>query len=180
MRKVELVNTYMYEDFVSESEGEFLKNWILENEQYLVPNQIGPYRKFKRLHKLEEEVGGVPQLFDDLKEKIIELEGLEDIMIPLHNPMYASDWIGVQWDNAFVEEHVDGNGPDDRFYTRRYNLLVSLPNEGGLPIYGGEILDIKERSLWMCEAGLVKHSSTPNVGSRPRINVSFAFTLPIR
>jgi hypothetical protein len=72
---------------------------------------------------------------------------------------------------------MDDNGEDDRYYTRRYNILVSLPTEGGNPIYGGEILNVKELMLWRCDAGLVEHSSVPNKGDRLRINLSFGFLM---
>ncbi len=53
-----------------------------------------------------------------------------------------------------------------------------MPNEGGQPIYDGEILDVGERALWMCEASLVKHASVINQGSRMRLNISYGFYVP--
>jgi hypothetical protein len=53
-----------------------------------------------------------------------------------------------------------------------------MPNSGGQPIYGDDVLDVKERVLWMCEASLVKHSSVINEGSRMRLNISYGFYIP--
>jgi hypothetical protein len=83
-----------------------------------------------------------------------------------------------QKETGFVEPHMDYNGPDDRYYTRRYNILISLPEEGGHPIYGNKVLKVKERMIWRCDAGLVVHSSIPNKGERVRINLSFGFLMP--
>jgi len=40
------------------------------------------------------------------------------------------------------------------------------------------VLDVSERTLWRCDAGIIIHSSVPNVGPRPRINISYGFLMP--
>jgi hypothetical protein len=55
--------------------------------------------------------------------------------------------------------------------------LLSVPKSGGNPIYDGEVVDVEERMLWRCEAGLYNHASMPVVGSIPRINISFGFQI---
>ena len=34
--------------------------------------------------------------------------------------------------------------------------------------------------MWRCDAGLIEHSSIPNKGKIPRINLSFGFLMPIK
>ena len=168
--KTELVNTYCYPEFITEDEQFFLKMWALTNEYKLRPNSAGPNRRFNRLDNL----GKLPGVFDYIRQRIIKAE---DIQNPIEAPQNG-DWLGIQRDEAFVEPHMDYNGEDPNFYTRRYNLLISMPESGGQPIYDGQVLDISERTLWRCDAGIIIHSSVPNVGPRPRINISYGFLMP--
>jgi len=163
--------TYCYENFISIEEQNFITNWVLTNQNKLKKNITGPDKHLGRLHEMGIEI---PQLIKDLKSKIIELENIKEVITVPHNV----DWIGVQGEDAQVYPHMDDNGEDDRYYTRRYNILISLPIEGGNPIYGDEILNVRERMMWRCDAGLVEHSSVPNKGDRLRINLSFGFLMP--
>lgn len=170
MNKVILENTYGYEDFITEEERLFLEEWAISNNSYLKRNIEGPYRNFGRLDSLSD----IPPVIKELKNKLIELESIEKVIEAPQN----ADWLGIQKETAFVEPHMDYNGPDNRYYTRRYNILISLPEEGGQPIYGNKVLKVKERMIWRCDAGLVIHSSIPNKGEKLRINLSFGFLMP--
>ena len=170
MNKVILESTYGYENFITEDERLFLEDWAIKNNSYLKRNSVGPYRNFGRLDSLSD----VPPLIKQLKDKLIKLESIEKVIEAPQN----ADWLGIQKETAFVEPHMDYNGPDERYYTRRYNILISLPEEGGQPIYGKKVLSVKERMIWRCDAGLVVHSSIPNKGKKPRINLSFGFLIP--
>ena len=55
------------------------------------------------------------------------------------------------------------------------NKIVST-----VSISDNEILEVKERMMWRCDAGLIEHSSIPNKGKIPRINLSFGFLMPIK
>ena len=167
--KIELVNTYCYPEFITENEQWFMKFWILTNEYKLQPNLAGPNRRFNRLDAL----GKLPGVFNEVRNRIIKAEGITD---PIEAPQNG-DWIGVQREGAFVEPHMDYNGEDPEYYTRRYNILINMPESGGQPIYDGQTLDIKERTMWRCDAGLKVHSSVPNVGKKPRINLSYGFLM---
>lgn len=170
MNKVILENTYGYEDFITEEERLFLEEWAILNNSNFKRNSEGPYRNFGRLDSLPE----TPKLVKELKNKLIELESIEKVIEAPQN----ADWLGIQKETAYVEPHMDYNGPDNRYYTRRYNILISLPEEGGQPIYGNKVLNVKERMIWRCDAGLFVHSSIPNKGQRLRINLSFGFLMP--
>jgi hypothetical protein len=170
MDKVILENTYGYEDFITEEERLFLEEWAISNNSYLKRNKEGPYRNFGRIDSLSD----IPPIIKELKNKLVELESIEKVIEAPQN----ADWLGIQKETGFVEPHMDYNGPDDRYYTRRYNILISLPEEGGQPIYGNKVLKVKERMIWRCDAGLVVHSSIPNKGERVRINLSFGFLMP--
>lgn len=163
--------TYCYRNFITKEEQEFIINWALNNKDKFKKNTTGPDKYMARLHEMEIEI---PQLVKNLKQKISQLENIKEVIDVPHNV----DWIGIQGNGAQVFPHLDDNGNDDRYYTRRYNILLSLPESGGNPIYGGEVLNVEERMIWRCDAGLIEHSSIPNVGDKPRINLSFGFLMP--
>ena len=163
--------TYMYHEFITPEEQSILKDWAIKKEDKLVPNRAGPNRKFNRL----DNIGDLPELISTIRQRII---ANEDIKVVAEAPQNG-DWLGMQGEGAFVEPHRDYNGTSYYFYTRRYNLLLSLPESGGQPIYANEVIPVKERTLWRCDAGLVTHSSVPNVGTNRRINLSFGFLMPI-
>lgn len=162
--------TYCYKDFITMEEQEFIINWALNNKDKFKKNTTGPDKYMARLHEMGIEI---PELIKNLKHKISQLENIEEVIDVPHNV----DWIGIQGNGAQVFPHLDDNGNDDRYYTRRYNILLSLPEGGGYPIYGGEVLNVEERMIWRCDAGLVEHSSIPNLGDKPRINLSFGFLM---
>ena len=174
-----LGSTYCYENFVTKEQQKQLLEWAnysikfmgrakpVNNEKNQLDKEL--VRHFVKLNELEY----VPQLVYDLRDKIIQLESIYPVVEAYHN----GDWIGVTCEDSYVEPHKDSNGPDVRFYTRRYNLILSFPEEGGQPIYGGEILDVKELDIWRCDAGLVEHSSVPNGGDKCRVNLSFGFSV---
>lgn len=180
MDKVILENTYGYENFITEKEQETLVKWANESIKFMErakpvngeenQQKTDLVRHFINLDKLPS----VPKLVYSLKEKIANLEHIYPIITAPHN----GDWIGVTCEDSYVEPHKDSNGSDVRFYTRRYNLILSFPEEGGQPIYGGNVLDVKELDIWRCDAGLVEHSSIPNKGNKCRINLSFGFSIP--
>ena len=170
--KVYTDTTYMYHNFITLEEQEILKAWAYSIEDKLEPNLGGPNRKFNRLDRL----GELPSVIDTIRKRILEHE--DDIKVVAEAPQNG-DWIGMQGEGAFVEPHRDHNGTSYYFYTRRYNLLISMPQFGGIPIHANEQINVKERTLWRCEAGLIVHATTPNVGDNKRINLSFGFSMPI-
>jgi hypothetical protein len=76
-----------------------------------------------------------------------------------------------------VLDHIDNNPTDKTLYSRRYNMFISLPENGGLPIYGGEILNVVEKCLLRLESGLIRHSTTVINGEIPRIMLSYGFAI---
>jgi len=162
--------TYYYEDFITIEEQRFLSEWALNNEKNLIPNPTGPYRKRKVLNKLSD----YPKILTELKERIIRLENFnisEDIITN-----GGQDIVSVQRNMGMVPEHIDYDRIEG-YYLRRYNIFVSLPEEGGLPVYGGKVIELKERCLLKVDAGLISHSTTKINGEIPRIMLSYGFNI---
>jgi hypothetical protein len=145
-----------------------LRDWALRNEEYLIPNPSGPYRKRSPLNLLND----YPKLLIELKERLLDLEGLRDVSDILIAD--KQDIVSVQRNKGSVPNHIDYDR-EEGYSLRRYNIFISLPDKGGLPIYGGEVLEIKERCILRVDAGLVPHSTIPNEGDNPRIMLSYGF-----
>jgi hypothetical protein len=176
LEKVYFGGTYGYRDFISDTERKELEEWALSIEDkmgFSVPinDEQDQYsnnvvRHFLILKPEDEK----PLVFHTLKEKIIQLENIQN---PIPAPQNY-DWIGIVGENGYVEPHIDDNLEDH--YTVRYNVIVSCPNKGGNPIYGGEIIPIEEKMVWRCDAGVVPHSSQIVKDTKLRINLSFGFS----
>ena len=179
MIKKPIGSTYFYEDFINDSEKDELLKWSLDSIIYMKfskpvngekDQNESIMRHFIKLSQLES----VPDLVYKLKDKIIKLEKINPIITDPVN----EDWISAVGDGGYVEPHTDHNGMDETHYTRRYNLLISLPTDGGQPIYNGRVLNLNTKSIWRCDAGLYTHSSVINSGGGIRINLSFGFLIP--
>jgi hypothetical protein len=177
--------TYCYDNFITNEEQKILRQYILSIQDMMGHAVSNGYKKeydilirrsigtlaLKKHYDLEP----IP-LVAEIKKRIIELE---DIRQPITDDLIIGDWFGITDEDAFVEPHTDEvEAPYLDYYTRRYNVIISMPDEGGQPIYDGDVLDVGERALWRCEAGLVKHASVPNVGTRMRLNISYGFYVP--
>jgi hypothetical protein len=177
--KVYFGGTYGYRDFINNNEQSELRDWVLseqtgmsfsqpvnsEKDQY----KSGLKRHFRILYPNDEK----PNIFHTIRNKIIDLE---NIINPIHAPVNY-DWIGIVGEDAYVEPHLDDSFRE--YYTVRYNLLISFPDGGGRPIYGGELLPVEEKMLWRCDAGIVEHSSEVVKGDKLRINLSYGFSFEL-
>jgi hypothetical protein len=59
----------------------------------------------------------------------------------------------------------------------RYNVMLSVPEEGGLSLYGKELNHIEERTVWKCVSGMVNHGVTRVIGDKPRICLCLGFMI---
>lgn len=177
--------TYCYDDFITNEEQKILRQYILSIQGMMGHAVSNGYKKEYDV-LIRRSIGTVQlqkhynlepiPLVAEIKQRIVELE---DIHPPITDDLIIGDWFGITDEDAFVEPHTDEvEAPYLDYYTRRYNVIISMPDEGGQPIYDGDILDVGERALWRCEAGLVKHASVPNVGTRMRLNISYGFYVP--
>jgi hypothetical protein len=162
--------TYYYEDFITVDEQLFLRDWVLRNEEYLIPNPSGPYRKRVVLNKIPE----YPNVLNDLKDRLIRLENISNSENIITNG--EQDIVSLQRNMGVVPEHTDYDRIEG-YYLRRYNIFISLPEKGGLPVYGGEIINVKERCVLKVDAGLIPHSTTIINGETPRIMLSYGFNI---
>jgi hypothetical protein len=177
--------TYCYDNFITDEEQKILRQYILSIQDIMSHAVSNGYNsKYDMLIRRTVDTVALKKVYDldphplveEIRNRIIELEGIREPII--HDPSLG-DWFGMTDEDAFVEPHTDLTIDEYKDYNiRRYNVIVSMPNSGGQPIYDGEVLDVGERGMWMCEASLVKHASVINEGSRMRLNVSYGFYVP--
>ena len=167
--KEQIGKTYYYKNFISLEEQQNIREWALRNESYFIPNPKGPFRA----RALFTEIPETLDILSDIKSRLINSENLSEIA----TESVRGDFISIQRDRAKVQEHMDMSPPGSSYYIRRYNIFISLPEKGGLPIYGGEVLNIDERSMLKVDAGLISHSTTQIEGKIPRILLSYGFNI---
>jgi hypothetical protein len=165
--KKQVGQTYFYSDFINDEEQSIIRDWALRNQQYFIPNPTGPFRAKRELKYIPEKI----DIVYEIKNRIIELEVIDGSYFE----SFRGDFVSVQKNGAEVPEHTDYNPDDTTLYSRRYNVFISLPEKGGLPIYGGEELNIPEKCLLRVDAGLIPHSTTKIEGETPRIILSYGF-----
>lgn len=166
MIKIEMPKTWAYENFITDEEKEELVSFCYEVRPLFQNN--GPGRFY--LDHVESKLK-LPVLYKTIKKRIIDTEKFLEYRL---DPTFG-DFISFNETGAAIHPHTDPNH-FGKIHTR-YNLLLSLPEQGGNPIYDGKILQVKEKMLWRCEAGLYTHESLPVTGIKPRINISFGFQL---
>lgn len=183
--KRQVGKTYCYDEFITEEEQKTLRNYIMSIQEHMGHAISNGYRKDYDI-LIRRSIGTIAlkkhfnlepiPLVAEIKQRIVELEGITS---PIIDDLLIGDWFGMTDEDAFVEPHTDETRPPYQgYYALRYNVIISMPHEGGQPIYDGEVLDVGERALWRCEAGLIKHATVPNVGSRMRLNISYGFFVP--
>lgn len=176
MKKIEMLDTYGYENFITEDEQSYLLNWIEDNiELFGVNNSasnktLAPYgsRKFCVLKKYPN----TPlDLVKKIKERIIDIEKIGEW---IEEPNFY-DMIGINGEGGSIHTHTDPNV--DGHTHVRYNIILKYPIEGGHSIYNGNVNILKEKMVWRCVAGMVEHGSVPVVGNVPRITLSIGFQI---
>jgi hypothetical protein len=162
--KVDIPKSWAYKEFISLEEQVILLTFANSVKYELKSNGSG---RFFQDHIVKKY--SLPQEYTTVKQRIIDTEKLKDFIL---DPQFG-DFISFNETAGSIHEHKDYNV--DSFIHTRYNLLLSVPDSGGNPIYDGKVIDFEERMLWRCEAGLYNHASLPVIGNKPRINISFGF-----
>jgi hypothetical protein len=151
-------------DFITKEEQIHLLEWAEEQRALLKPNPMGEHRYSLPIRELPYN-----KVLRDVRERVLQEYNLKD---RIHNDGFIGSILSYQTEGAFVHSHRD-EIKDKRHL--RFNLFLSVPDSGGVPIYEGEEIPIKERLLIPYEADKYFHSSTRIVGSKPRIIISFGW-----
>ena len=161
--------TWGYYDFISDIEHNILLEWANSNFHKTKPNPHGANRFF--IDKINE-FDNLPMEYHEIKQRIIHIDNIDPYNI---DPVFG-DFLSFNFQGGFVHKHVDPN--QTAHIHTRYNLILSKPEQGGDPIYGEDkIIPYEEKFIWRCQAGKFFHQSRPVMGDKPRINISFGFSI---
>jgi hypothetical protein len=153
------------EDFISKGECAELLEWAKECKPLLRKNSAGPHRHFNNIKRLPNNT-----LVRKVQKRVLSTYKLSDVD---KEDGFIGSILSFQTEGAFVHSHTDEIKNKRHL---RFNLFLSVPESGGVPIYDGEEMPIKERLLIPYEADRYFHSSTPVVGNKPRIIISFGWS----
>ena len=147
-------------NFISQDEQKNLILWAENEECRLKPN--GYQRFCNTIKNLSDN-----KLVYEIREKIIERFNLHNCKEEL-----LGDWLGMVKNGGQVHIHTDRRDYKEH---HRFNVLIQLPEKGGVTIYDNKELPIKERTLSYYRPDLYEHGTTKVIGNKPRINLSFGF-----
>jgi hypothetical protein len=153
---------------VSPEELIAISRWAKATHQKFQPN--GPGRQFGILYRPELNT---PEECWAVRQRVVEQFDLQGFAT---EPMFQ-DYCGFITHNGAIHHHTD---PDSEFGVhRRYNVMISKPHQGGVPYQDDAPILVEEGEVWRCDASRVMHWCSPVVGSKPRIVLSFGFSVPV-
>ena len=149
-------------DFITDEEHLQLKEWAYSMRSHLIVNF--KHRYFRELSEMPRN-----ELVDTIKKRVLKTYGLDGISTVDGGLGSLLSW---HEEGGFVHLHTD-KYDDNKHY--RFNLILSLPQKGGIPIYNNKELKVEEKMLLPYEASKYYHASTKSVGAKPRIVLSFGW-----
>lgn len=158
----------MNEDVISKKELDFTLKFINANIDLFEKNDISPNRKYLTLYK---ELNP-PSLFFNIKKKILNKE---NILTNYVNESAYGDYIGYITEGGKIHYHID---PTIFGYDHvRFNLFLSVPKKGGLPIYNGVKIPVNVGDYVRCNSSKEYHECEIVEGNIPRIVISYGIYL---
>jgi hypothetical protein len=107
----------------------------------------------------------------EIRRRIIEGHGLQNYPT---EPLFQ-DYCGFITEGGAIHPHQD---PDHNGRKHvRFNVMVSKPEAGGIPVQDDTEIAVAEGDVWRCNASRVRHWCTPVRGSKPRIVLSYGFLI---
>lgn len=152
---------------INNSEKETLLLWIYSNKNKFCKNNAYDNRYYLKIDN------NFPKLFLDIKQRIISIEKIENYK---EENIYFGDLISYIETNGKVHRHMDLTIKN--YHHCRYNVFLSLPEKGGLPIYNNKIIHVNEGEFIKCFSSLYYHESQKVIGNKPRILISYGFFIP--
>ena len=156
---------------IDEKYLEAVRMWIEANYGLFYENEKGPNRKMYQIK--DYDTYKYPEEFLDIKYELMDM-----FKVPLYAAQDTSiyDAIGIQTNGAVTHWHIDENDGNNVHF--RINVLASKSIEGGMPKIKDEIIVVDEGEPWICYSGIEWHGGTEVKGDKPRILLTYGFTLP--
>ena len=158
----------MNENIISKKELDFILKFIDINKDLFEENGVSPNRKLLILHK----ESNTPSLFFDIKKRILDKENITNNYI---NDSTYGDYIGFITNGGKIHYHNDSTIPG--YDHIRFNLFLSVPTKGGLPIYNGVTIPVTVGDYVRCNSSKEYHECEIVEGDVPRIVISYGIYL---
>ena len=142
-----------------------LLTWAFKNKNKFLPNLIDPKREWMQLKR-----GECPELIWEIKKRIVDRENIKNYIDDTH----IGDIITWGQHNTHIPNHTDDT--IDNYNHMRYNLFLLKPLRGGNCLYDSKKYNPNERDYVICDV-TKNHSTTPVVGPKPRIVISYGFLI---
>jgi len=142
-----------------------LLTWVYKNRNKFLPNLIDPKRKWIQLEREK-----CPELIWEIKKRIVDRENIKNYIDDTH----IGDIMTWGIHNTYIPNHTDDTIDNHKHV--RYNLFLLKPFGGGDCLYDSQKYIPSEREYLMCDA-TKNHSTTPVVGLKPRIVISYGFLI---
>ncbi len=175
----------IHNKILDENQLDYLKKWLLNYFDQTHPGiwqgcgAIGGTKRFS-IYESEQKTGSeskfcfVPKVIPSIFYKLRETA----FVLTKSKKSYVSNCVAnVEFldDGCFVPNHIDDNYGNGELEHVRFNVLISKPDQGGMPIISNSILQIEEGDAWSFFANKHYHSCEKVVGCNPRISISFGF-----
>jgi hypothetical protein len=141
---------------------ERVRYWANESHNAFKSNGHG--RQYGVLQELQP-----PTEVWEIKHQIVEANGLQSAE---QEPVFR-DFCGFITESGAIHPHQDQDHGGKQHV--RFNVMVSKPEAGGVPVQDGEELAVEQGDVWRCDASRVRHWCTPVQGPKPRIVLSYGF-----
>jgi hypothetical protein len=158
----------MNENIISKKELDFILKFININKDLFEENGFSPNRNFLTLPK----ESNTPSLFFDIKKRILDKENIKNNYI---DDSTYGDYIGYITNGGKIHYH---NDPTITGYDHiRFNLFLSVPKNGGFPIYNGVTIPVTVGDYVRCNSSKEYHECEMVEGDIPRIVISYGIYL---
>jgi len=158
----------MNENIISKKELDFILKFININKDLFEENGFSPKRNFLTLPK----ESNTPSLFFDIKKRILDKENIKNNYI---DDSTYGDYIGYITNGGKIHYH---NDPTITGYDHiRFNLFLSVPKNGGFPIYNGVTIPVTVGDYVRCNSSKEYHECEMVEGDIPRIVISYGIYL---
>jgi hypothetical protein len=117
----------------------------------------------------------IPEAFWTVRDRSIKAVGAER----LTEDPYKGNFLGLIGPGEGVHQHKDARiviGGEQSLLIR-CNVLFRRPDEGGLPVIAGQVLDVADRGMWAFFASEQVHAATPVAGAKLRGLLSFGLVI---
>jgi hypothetical protein len=158
---------------VIDSEQAEIINWAITNKDTFIfnPHNNGVFIHIDMIRDIYKN-NEVYEIIRRIERRIIIKEKLE----PFKKSLYLDDFLYVQGSGTKLHLHSDAN--DENGYQIRFNVIIQMPEKGGHPIYAGKKIIVKEKDYIICRSGIDKHTGGLIYGDKPKISLSFGFSIP--